>query len=204
MGTYKKGFKFRNFTSLTLFFSFIILGVSGIILYIRPEGSIARWINWSLLGLDKKGWEGLHNIFSFLFLVFSIIHLFFNWKVLLSFFKSKIAEGLKLRKELISSTIFVILFAIVVLLRWQPLWKIAEWRSTLKKANYLISVKPPESDFEKKKIVEVAEALNMSTDELIQKMQKLNLVIDDPDTKLYKIAAANKTSSEDIYKNITK
>jgi hypothetical protein len=203
MAADKKRFKFRNFTSLTLLFSFIILGTSGIILYIRPEGSIARWIGWSFLGLDKKGWEGLHTLFCFLFLIFSIIHLCYNWKVLLNFLRKKIDEGIKLRKELTASAIFVVLFAFVAIMRWQPFWQIAEWRSTLKKAKYLISVKPPESDFEKKKIVEVAESLNMSTDELVEKMKQMNVVVDDPDKKLYKVAAANKTTSEEIYKKLT-
>jgi hypothetical protein len=203
MASDKKRFKFRNFTSLTLLFSFIILGTSGIILYIRPEGSIARWIGWSFLGLDKKGWEGLHTLFCFLFLIFSIIHLCYNWKVLICFLRNKVAEGIKLRKELTVSVIFVVLFAFIAIMRWQPFWKIAEWRSTLKKAKYLISVKPPEADFEKKKIVEVAEALGISTEELVEKMKQMNVVVDDPDKKLYKVAAANKTTSEEIYKKLT-
>lgn len=198
----KKRFRFRNFTSVTLLFSFIILGLSGLALYIRPEGSIARWIDWSFLGLDKKGWEGLHTLFSTMFLLFSIIHLCFNWKVLVTFLRKKIADGIKLRKELTVSFIFVILFAVVAIMRWQPFWVLNDWRSTLKKAKYLISVKPPEVDFEKKKIAEVAESLDMSTEELIEKMEQINIIVDDPKQKLYKVASANKTSSEEIYRKL--
>ena len=203
MSADKKRFKFRNFTSLTLLFSLIILGLSGISLYIRPEGSIARWIDWSFLGIDKMGWEGMHTLFSFLFLIFSIIHLCYNWKVLLSFLRKKLVEGMKLRKELAASAIFVILIAFVAIMRWQPFWILNDWRSTLKKAKYLISVNPPEADFEKKKIVDVAETLGMSTNELISKMNQLGFKVDDPKAKFYKVAAANKTSSEDIYRKLT-
>ena len=193
-------FRFRNFTSLTLLFSFLILGLSGVALYIRPEGSIARWTGWSFLGLDKKGWEGLHTLFSFLFLVFSVAHIFFNWKVLVSFLRKKISEGMKLRKELFASTVFVALFSFVVIMRWQPFWVLNDWRSTLKKARYMIAVEPPTADFEKKSLREAAAAMDRSTDELMQRLRGCGYGVKDPEERMVDIARSNKTSPEKIYK----
>jgi hypothetical protein len=49
--------------------------LSGIILYFKPEGSIARWLDWEILFLDKEVWESLHTIFSFVFLLFALLHI---------------------------------------------------------------------------------------------------------------------------------
>ena len=45
-----------------LLLSFLVSAVSGIILFVRPEGSLARWVGWSVLGLDKAQWEAVHIV----------------------------------------------------------------------------------------------------------------------------------------------
>lgn len=192
-------FKFRSFISFTLFFSFLILCFSGFALYIKPEGDIARWIDWSFAGISKSGWEGFHALFSLFFLIFALIHLCFNWKVLLNYLKDKISKGLTLKKELLSSVIIVILLLVCTIMQWQPFWKIAEWRQGFKKNKNLVTVEEPESGFSKKKLSYVAEFLNMPAEELVQKLNQLDLSVNDTNERLIDIAKANKTSPERIY-----
>ena len=202
MGINKCSFKFRSFISFTLFFSFAILCLSGFALYIKPEGDIARWIGWSFLGLTKSGWEGFHALFSLFFLIFALIHLCFNWKVLLNYIRDKISKGLTLRKELLSSVILVILFLICTVMQWQPFWKIAEWRQELKKNKNLVTVEEPEADFSKKELSEVAELIHTPAEELVQKLNQLNIKVNNANERLIDIANENKTSPEKIYMNI--
>jgi len=70
-----KRFNWQIFISFNLLFTFLIMSVSGLILYFKPEGSIARWLDWHILGLGKSGWESLHTVFSFLFLAFALFHI---------------------------------------------------------------------------------------------------------------------------------
>lgn len=49
----------RLLTNLLL--SFVVSAASGVILFFRPEGSLARWIGWSVLSLDKKQWEAVYR-----------------------------------------------------------------------------------------------------------------------------------------------
>lgn len=70
-----RSFNRQVFISFNLLFTFTVMTVSGIILYFKPEGSIARWLGWEIWGLTKSGWEALHTVFSFLFLVFVILHI---------------------------------------------------------------------------------------------------------------------------------
>lgn len=202
MGFNKSSFKFRSFVSFTLFFSFAILCLSGFALYIKPEGDIARWIAWSFLGLTKSGWEGFHALFSLFFLIFALIHFCFNWRVFVSYLKNKISKGLALRKELLSSVVLVILFLICTVMQWQPFWKIAEWRQELKKNKNLVTVEEPETGFSKKELSEVAELIHTPAEELVQKLNHLNIKVNNANERLIDIAKENKTSPEKIYINI--
>ncbi|NQV33098.1 MAG: DUF4405 domain-containing protein, partial [Phycisphaeraceae bacterium] len=48
---------------------------------------------------SKHQWGGLHVWFSLLFVVICIVHVFFNWKVLLNYFKDQSREHLALTWE---------------------------------------------------------------------------------------------------------
>ena len=63
------------FISLNLLFTFVLMLLSGLILYFKPEGTVARWLDWKILGVDKSGWESLHTVFSFIFLAFALFHI---------------------------------------------------------------------------------------------------------------------------------
>ena len=70
----------RSLTAFLVTWAFLILTVSGIVLYIVPQGRIAYWVHWSLLGLGKSDWANLHMVFGCLFIATGILHLYFNWK----------------------------------------------------------------------------------------------------------------------------
>jgi len=67
--------KWQVFISFNLLFTFIVMFFSGVILYFKPEGTVARWLDWKVLGVDKSGWESVHTVFSFLFLAFALFHI---------------------------------------------------------------------------------------------------------------------------------
>lgn len=83
------GFNWRSFLSVYMGFSFLIMTVTGIILYIAPPGRVAHWSNWTLAGLLKEEWQAIHTIFTFIFIAAGVLHIIFNWKPLLSYLRKK-------------------------------------------------------------------------------------------------------------------
>ena len=74
-------FSFRTFTSFMLTWSFLVLILSGSILYIAPPGRIANWSIWRLLILTKAQWQAIHTLTALIFLTGGLFHLLkFNWK----------------------------------------------------------------------------------------------------------------------------
>ena len=98
-------FKTRGFVSITLVLSFIIISLSGVVLFIMPHGRVAYWINWKIAGLSKDDWDSVHTIIGFVFMLTVVIHLFYNWTTFVNYLKNKVQKGLRLKKELVASVI---------------------------------------------------------------------------------------------------
>jgi len=128
----EKKFRVRTFISFVILWSFIILAPSGVILYVSPSGSVARSLSWKFLFFSRDTWRGVHIIFCCLFVVFTILHIYFNWRAVLGYLRKKISRGIFSRKELAFSLIIVGIVLIFALARWQPLGKLLEWRDQIK------------------------------------------------------------------------
>ena len=85
MDTGTRRFKWRAFASSATAFSFVIMAVTGIVLFVSPSGRISRVTEWSFMGLDRIQLINLHVWFSLIFVIVSIAHLYFNWRVMLSY-----------------------------------------------------------------------------------------------------------------------
>jgi hypothetical protein len=95
----RKLFNWRAFVSVLTALSFIGMAFTGVILFVVPPGRIANWSGWTLLGLTKHQWIGLHDWFSIIFVVASVFHVYLNWKLFVSYFKSKVSKAFALRAE---------------------------------------------------------------------------------------------------------
>jgi ABC-type Fe3+-siderophore transport system permease subunit len=97
--TKPKRFVWRAMTSVLIAASFLILLITGVVLFVSPPGRIANWTNWTILSLRKQEWIGLHVWFSTLFLLVTIFHLVFNWRPLMTYFKDRMTRRLGFRLE---------------------------------------------------------------------------------------------------------
>ncbi len=139
-----KKFSWRGFISFGLTYVFIILLLTGVILYIAPAGRVAHWVNWEFLGLQKENWQALHTLFSLLFIILSVLHLFYiNWKVFISYLKSHAKSGLNKKKELVLSTLLILVFLFGTLYAIPPFRTIMDWGEKLTESWEEKSGNPP-------------------------------------------------------------
>jgi len=81
-------FQWRALISVLVALCFLMLAVTGMVLFISPPGRVANWTNWSVLGLRKSEWGGIHIWFGLLFLMVSVWHLVLDWRPMLNNFKN--------------------------------------------------------------------------------------------------------------------
>ena len=130
--TTPNGLSGRPFVSLLTTFSFIIATISGIVLYVSPQGRIAFWQSWTMLGLGKAQWSNLHTLASFLFAITSLFHLGLNWRSFVGYLHSQVGETLRYRRELTAASAVMILFVGSALYGLAPLNRVLLFGERLK------------------------------------------------------------------------
>jgi hypothetical protein len=127
-----KPFNRRAFVSVLTGFSFILMSVTGLVLFFAPACRIARDTSWSVLGYDKDQWAAVHVWFSTAFVVASIFHIYFNWTALICYFKAKVRKGFACRAEWIAALVLCGLIYAGTIYEVPPFSSLMAWKETFK------------------------------------------------------------------------
>ncbi len=181
------------------------MSLSGFILYIAPPGRIANWGTWRLMLFTKTEWQALHTIFSYMFFILFIIHLFFvNWKAFLTYFRSKIRAGLNRKWELIAASMLSTIFFIGTLRSWTPFEPVMAFGEKVKESWEGEFQSPPVLHMEIYTIEQLAGMLDsIPPPEIIRILRENNLKVENTDETLKDIAGNNNTTPSVIYDILT-
>ena len=124
-------FNWRAFFSVLACLSFIGMVFTGVILFIVPPGRVANWTGWTLIGLTKHQWIGLHDWFSVIFILASVFHIYLNWKVLVSYFKNKVSKVFALRFEWVLALVICGFVLIGTLGNVKPFSSLLAWNENI-------------------------------------------------------------------------
>jgi hypothetical protein len=198
--TRKKNFNWRGFTSFTVFLSFTVLAVSGVILYVLPHGRVAYWVDFHLFGLDKDNWETLHTMFALLFLIFVLLHIINNWKTLWHYVVSKMKGTLHLKKELALAVCIIAVFIVGSLLFVPPFKTIMKIGERIKKS----WVKPSEMNLpfphaELQPLSKLSKQLKFDLNNAIDTMKSKGLDVQGPGETLKDIAVKNNMKPSQVF-----
>lgn len=100
----------KKITSLTMLLTMVIMTYTGIMLFIAPPGRVANWANWELLGLQKEQYGAIHSVFMVLFIVATLLHVYYNWRPITSYMKNKAKEMIVFTKDMVVAIIVVVAF----------------------------------------------------------------------------------------------
>jgi len=125
-------FKWRAFISITTGLSFIAMSITGVILFVVPPGRIANWTGWTIFGLTKDQWQGLHLWFSLVFMLAAVLHIYLNWRPLVNYFKNKVSKTFALRAEWVSSLLLCVVIGIGTLAGLRPFSSLLAWNEQIK------------------------------------------------------------------------
>jgi len=205
MTTEKNKFSWKAFISIGLFYSFIIIFLTGIVLYFAPAGRVSNWINWKFIGITKENWQAIHTIFAFSFAILSIFHLFtINWRTFWNYLKSKSSTGLNKKKEFYLSTILTVLVFFGVIYTIPPFSSIMDFGGYLKESWESTETAPPIPHAELLTLNELAEKLDStSINKITNKLEANKIKFDGPNQTLSEIGLMNSMPPIDIYNIIT-
>ncbi|MCY1722600.1 DUF4405 domain-containing protein [Prolixibacteraceae bacterium Z1-6] len=203
----KNKFSWRAFISFGLTYAILIILLSGIMLYVSPPGRYAHWVNWTLWGFSKEGWQAIHTIFSFGFIVLSIFHLLsVNWKAFVSYLKSKSGSGFNKKRELILSSLLVLVLFFGTVLSIPPFKTVMDLGEHFTGSWEKIEERAPVPHAEQLTLTELAHQMDLSSvDEITRKLNIHKIVFENTNEQtLQQIAEQNNTTPIAIYEIISK
>lgn len=194
-----KRFMWRAMTSVLIALSFLILLVTGIILFVSPPGRVANWTNWNILGLRKQEWIGLHIWFSTVFLVVTIVHLAFNWRPLIAYFKDRISRRLGFRREWVMAC--VICAGVYAGIRAQvpPFTTLLAYNEKVKESWEKPMEKAPIPHAELLSLAELSQKAGLDLTNALNRLQNAGIQGMTSEILVKDLAETNKRSSQEIY-----
>jgi hypothetical protein len=200
-----KNWNGRAFTSLCSLVSFILLCLTGIILYVEPHGRVAYWTKWNFVGLEKDQWGNLHIYSGLLLLVAGGFHLYYNWKPLVKYLTGKIETALRYKRELVISSL--IFFWIVMSGIWSlpPLTYVTDLGETIKNA-WVASpeLEPPFGHAELVSLKTFCKKQRIPLDQAMAELRQAGFKLNNPNSTLVEIADSKATSGMGVYEVIKK
>lgn len=194
-----KQFKFRSFISISALLFFILMGISGVAAYIKPEGSVASWQAWTFLGLDKGEWEGLHTLAGIFFLCLSIAHIILNWKILCQY----IEQRCFLNTELILGVLFLLFVTGSSILRIPPLSLLMDAGEQISDS-WAITGSPPFDRAERETLLELCAkpeaGVTLAT--AMKRLEDAGIKSVEPSRTLEELAIDNDTSPAELWEVI--
>ena len=193
-------FSWRPFFSLLAAVSFIGMTFTGVILFVVPPGRIANWTGWTLLALTKHQWIGLHDWFSIIFVVASGFHLYFNWKLFVSYFKSKITRAFALRAEWVAALVVCVIAFVGTVVGVTPFSSLLEWNENIKNSWDSPQQRGPIPHAELLTLAELADkAPGVEFETMLENLKQHGIEVESPDAVLGELAEANGLTPAQLY-----
>lgn len=194
----------RSFIAFLVTWAFVVLTVTGIILYIVPQGRIAYWTHWSLAGLGKEHWGWVHMMFGGVFIVTGSLHLYYNWKPFKKYLAERISGKLNLSREFVASLFLTVLVVVLSINNLPP----ASWVFALNdkiKGSWVTSpeLEPPFGHAEEISLKGIVKRMRLDLNGAKAELSK-NGINFDPNDSLDTIARNNNSTPMIVYGYINK
>jgi hypothetical protein len=201
----KRGFHGRGFFSLLSFGGFLLLFITGIVLFIMPHGRIAYWTDWRFLGLTKDHWGSIHICSGVVFIVAGALHVFYyNWKPLTNYIARKVA-GSRLKTELAISSVIMLFVIVGAIYGIPPLSPFLDFNEYVK-SSWVTSkeYEPPFGHAEDLSLKVFARKMKMDLDKAVEELKSQGITLESDRDTLEEVARSNNTSPMHIYAMIKK
>lgn len=169
---HQRRFSLRGFTSLLLAASFLVMCFSGVILYLAPQGRVANWTGWTMVGLEKEEWAAVHTTNSILFVLVGLLHLCLNLGVFWSYIKRKAEAGLNLKLEMAIAAVVTVIFVWGTTAQVWPFGKVADLNDRIKAHWARQMGASPGAHAEELTLAELAERIKVPLDQLVEALRQ--------------------------------
>lgn len=190
----------RKTISLIALFSFCLLLLTSVVLYIVPQGRVAYWANWQLWGLSKTSWSELHINLGLLFVIVGIWHTLLNWSALMNYLRRARQGVCSVHGAL--AVVVTLGVTLGTLFHLPPLDWVLKANTALKNRAALKYGEPPYGHAELSSLKMLVRNTGLSLDEVLMRAAQAKLTGVAPDRSVEQIAADNQLSPQQLFELI--
>jgi hypothetical protein len=192
-------FQWRAFVTLFVTLSFLLLALSGIVLYVAPPGRVAHWSLWTLARLDKEGWQSVHTVFAFLFVLAGAFHLYFNWRIFWSYLRSKLVVGVRMKRELGLAAGLVVAISALTIAGLPPFATVMGLGARAKEAWAVEGAEPPVPHAEIMALERLAAITQVPLDRMLGNLEEAGMEGATPRSTIAALASAHERTPEQVW-----
>lgn len=192
----------RKITSMTMLTSVILLLINSVVLYLVPEGRVAYWADWHMVGLTKSEWGDQHITVGVLFLIAAILHAYFNWSVITAYMKNKAREVKVFTGSFNVALIITVLVAVGTYYQVPPMSAVLDFGEYLKTNGEKKYGSPPYGHAELSSIKMFSKKEGLDADKAVELLKAAGLQVTDVKDTLKNVAKNNKLTPQQVYEII--
>ena len=198
-----KALNVRALTAFIVTWAFAVAIVTGTVLYVVPQGRVAYWTDWHLIGLAKDGWSNIHIVFGAIFIVSGVWHLYFNWKPFKKYLSERSPGHFHVKREVViasAGTVLVMIAAIAVV---PPVSWLFELNQAVKQS-WVTSpdLEPPYGHAEESSLRALTRRTGIELDPALAQLAADGFVVTGPSDNLKNIALRGNTTPMDLFARI--
>jgi len=194
-----KRFNWRAFFSLYVVISFVVMAITGLVLFATPPGRVANWSEWRFAGLTKEEWQAIHTTFTLFFLVAASFHVYYNWNILLSYLRNRMRRGVPRKRELAWSAIAASSLVVLTLADVPPISYIMETSETLSASWSTSTTEPPVPHAELLTLAKLADTVKVPIEKINAKLDAAAVDRGTADATLGEIAERAGLKPSELY-----
>lgn len=177
----------------------LVMTYTGIMLFVAPEGKVAYWVNWSMLGMSKTQFGDMHVTFMILFIVATIIHLYYNWAPLVSYLKDKSKNFTFFTKYNLTAIVITVVFIVGTLFVTQPFKSVLDLQHSIKQYWGDELGRPPYGHAENSSLKSFCKKTGYNLKEAMVVLKEAGIVVQSEQDKMKKIAKNNGITPAKVY-----
>lgn len=190
----------RKIISLTTLFSFVLLFVTSIVLYVAPHGRVAYWAHWQWVSLTKTQWGALHTNLGLLFIVAGVWHLVLNWNAIIGYV-------VRSRRLICSpatgwSLLITVVVSVGTLINIPPFSTVMAVGEGFKDRASAVYGEPPYGHAELSSLTVLVRHTGLDLDTVVEKLKAAQIRFDSAEQSVLEIAQLNNLSPRQLFELI--
>ncbi len=166
--------------------------VTSIVLFLGPATQVSHFCPWNFLGLNRHYWGALHLNSGILFCIAMLMHIYFNWNLLIAYIKKrKSKHGLF---PLAASLILTLYVCIGGNYNLPPMGALLKIARTCRMASIQQYGSPPYGSAANYPLVNISRYMGWNPDNSIRQLRSSHISVESANQSLTDVARKNNTS----------